>query len=197
MRLFTGLSISGEILTTLAKVIGDLRASAPLRWSPPENLHITTKFIGDWPDDRLDEMRQVLGELEPPGPLRITVSRFGFWPNPHHPRILFAAVQTDDKLYSLARRIEDALVALGVPAEKNPYTPHVTLARIRTEDIMMLRERIAQMGNMNHLDFGTFEPEEFHLYASQPSAVGSVYTRLASWPLARNSGAPTSRAQKS
>lgn len=187
MRLFTGLSISGEIRSNLEGAIDALRTSAQLRWSPPENLHITTKFIGDWPEDRLSELENVLGRIEPDGPMSITVSRFGFWPNPHHPRILFAAVQTDGKLYNLARRIDEVLVALGVPPEKNPYTPHVTLARIGTENIMTLRERIAQMVNMNNFDFGTFEPAEFHLYSSQPSTAGSVYAPRSAWPLVRKS----------
>ena len=48
MRLFTGLDLSGDVLANLANLLARLRPSARIRWTPVENLHITTKFIGEW-----------------------------------------------------------------------------------------------------------------------------------------------------
>ena len=57
MRLFTGISIAPGVLANIAKMLDTLRPAAPVTlktaWSPVENLHITTKFIGEWPDARL------------------------------------------------------------------------------------------------------------------------------------------------
>ena len=130
MRLFTGIAIGAEVLNALEQAMRELRPLAPLDWSPVENLHITSKFIGEWPEQRLEEMMQALGEVRAPAAFPIAVAGFGYLPNPHHPRMLFAGVQAGPELGGLARRIDDALVPLGVAREERAYTPHVTLARM-------------------------------------------------------------------
>ena len=62
-------------------------------------------------------------------------------------------------LAELAARIEETLEPLGIAKEDRPYSPHVTLARVRHQDIRELREHIAKMTNF---DFGTFQVSEFH-----------------------------------
>lgn len=185
MRLFTGLSIEGAALEKLVHALHELRRTADLKWSPPENLHITTKFIGQWPADKLPELQQTLAAVEPRGPVEITLSRFGFYPNPHRPQVFFAGVQGGPELADLARRIDEALSAIGCEREQRPWSPHVTLARIRKENIRALREHIAHMVSMNKFDFGSFEAVEFHLYSSETSSGGSVYSKLSSYPLVR------------
>ncbi|HVW86940.1 MAG TPA: RNA 2',3'-cyclic phosphodiesterase [Bryobacteraceae bacterium] len=182
MRLFTGISIDPQVLNALKRALAELRPTARLKWSPVENLHITTKFIGEWPEARLPELETALARVEGPGDIRIDISRFGFYPNPHRPRVFFAGVHGGEELPDLARRIDDAVAALGVAREDRAYSPHLTLARIKTEDIRGLREHIASMTNFN---FGSFTAIDFHLYLSTPGKEGSVYTTLASYPLAR------------
>ncbi len=186
MRLFTGLSIPPPILETLTALLKQLRPIAPLKWSPPENLHITLKFIGNWPEDRLPELRQTLETVSPPGIVKIDISGFGYFPNPRRPRNFFAEVHAGPELASLATAIDEALVKIGCPRENRPYTPHLTLARIKDEDIRSLREHVAAM---NNFQFGSFEAKQFHLYASNQAHSnqgrnGSIYSILASYPLA-------------
>jgi 2'-5' RNA ligase len=167
MRLFTGLSIPPDVLQRLAKVLDELRPSAKVKWSPVANLHITLKFIGEWPDARLGEVQSALATVEPTGPFRIGISGFGFFPNPHRPRIFFAGVQAPPEAHELARRIDETLAAIGVKKEDRPYQPHLTLARIKDENVQGLREKIA---SMTDFDFGSFEAVEFHLYLSRAGA---------------------------
>lgn len=181
MRLFTGLAIAPRVLDNIERLMGELHPLAPLNWTPVANLHITSKFIGEWPEPKLTELERALAEVRPPGTIPITIARFGFFPNPHHPRVLFAGVQAGSALADLARSIDDALVPLGCAREDRPYSPHLTLAKIKNEKIRDLREHIASMTN---LDFGSFEAVDFHLYLSKPGPRGSVYTKLASYPLA-------------
>src|SRR5271165_6295059 len=98
MRLFTGLSIPPPVAGALERAIADLRPTAHLRWSPVENLHITSNFIGEWPEARLPELQAALARLEVPGPFAVTVGRFGFLPNPHRPKIFLAGVRGGDGL---------------------------------------------------------------------------------------------------
>jgi len=167
----------------LARVLKELRPLAHLNWSPVENLHITSKFIGEWPESRLTELETTLENLAPSGRFEVTVSRFGYFPNPDNPRTLFAGVHAGPELADLATRIDEALTALGVARESRPYAPHLTLARIKHENIRELREHIA---NMTNFDFGTFQVSEFHLYLSTPGRDrhgAAVYTPLAAYPL--------------
>jgi len=199
MRLFTGLSIGSDVLRNLESVLNELRPTAGIRWSPRENLHITTKFIGHWADEKLPLLQTALAEMEPRPSFRVEVSGFGYYPNPHRPTVLFAAVHENPSLTALAAGIDAALERIGCEPETRPYSPHITLARIGShrghnehkdrEEIIALREKIASMVNMNQSEFGSFVPAAFHLYLSQSSPGGSVYRILSSYPLAENTAA--------
>ncbi len=180
MRLFTGISLPSHISEALEGAIGPLRSLAPLRWSPVENLHITTKFIGAWPDERLPELRAALAAIPAPVPFPVTVARFGFLPNPHRPKIFLAGVNGGAPLAELAAATEGAMSELGIKREGRTYTPHATLARIGDEDIRVLRERLAASPMP---EFGSFEVREFHLYESSAGESCSRYSILSTYPL--------------
>jgi RNA 2',3'-cyclic 3'-phosphodiesterase len=180
MRLFTGIALPPRVLDNLARVLKELRPLAPLKWSPVENFHITSKFIGQWPEERLAELEGALEKLNFGLAVEVAIARFGFFPNPHHPHTFFAGVQADPSLAELANGIDEALRPLGIAKENRPYSPHLTLAKIKNENIRALREHIAKMTNA---DFGTFKVSEFHLYLSKTGPTGSVYLPLASYPL--------------
>lgn len=183
MRLFTGIALAPAVIEKLSAAVEELRPTARINWSPTENLHITCRFIGNWPDDRLADLTAALSTVTSSGPVSLGIARFGFFPNPHHPHFLFAGVQAGPNLAELVAAIDRALLPVGLAAEARPYHPHVTLARIKADaDIRGLRERIAAMTDF---DFGTFDAREFHLFESQPSARGSVYTKLATYDLMR------------
>lgn len=181
MRLFTGIAIPPLVTSQVEQAVALLRPAAALRWTPAANLHITTKFIGAWPDERLQELQQALGTVHVPGNLEITISRLGYYPNPHTPRVIFAGVRAAG-LEVLNRAIEDTLARLGCAREDRPYSPHLTLAKIGREDIRGLRERVA---SLHHSEFGVFTATSFNLYESNSGPAGSVYTRLGRWPLAK------------
>jgi 2'-5' RNA ligase len=182
MRLFTGIALDGNVQSALEQALRELRPLAPLNWSPVENLHITTKFIGEWPEQKLDELKLALSAIPAPSAFPIQVAGFGYLPNPHHPRMVFAAVKAGPDLAELARMTEDALVPLGITKEERSYKPHLTLARIGNHPIHAVREYIAHMKTQ---DFGIFQASEFHLYLSTPRAggSGSQYRSLADFPL--------------
>lgn len=181
MRVFAGIDIPPEVKRSLDRLITELRSAARLRWSPVSNLHITTKFIGSWPDERLEEMKSTLEAIAGIAPFDIAIRGLGWFPNPHHPRSFWAAVHAPEQLATLARATEEAVFRLGVGKETRPYSPHLTLARIGgTPSLAEIRRRIA---SLDADDFGEFRVSEFHLYLSESSPSGSVYTKLASFPL--------------
>src|SRR5437667_12818117 len=103
MRLFTGIDLSADVITKLEGLLLRLKPTAEINWSPPRNLHITTKFIGEWPEERLAELKSALGTLPPRPPITIAIEKLGFFPNPHSPRVFWAGVHAGDDLSGLAR----------------------------------------------------------------------------------------------
>jgi len=176
LRLFTGIAIAPAVVDRLAQVLGELQPLAKVNWTPVENLHITLKFIGAWPEERLKELKTALENVRFGKALEISIAKFGYFPNPHHPHSFFAGVQAGPELAELAGRIDEALLTSGVAKEERRFTPHLTLARIRNQDVSALRQHISKMTDF---DFGKFTASEFHLYLSKPGPKGSVYTSLA------------------
>ena len=99
MRLFTAIDIPPDVKATLATLLDRLRPLAKLSWTPLEKLHITTKFIGEWPDkpEPLDELKRVLASVKAPAPVDIVIRGLG-----RLPRVLYAAVEPNEGLTALA-----------------------------------------------------------------------------------------------
>jgi len=182
MRLFTGLDLPPDLVATLERLVKRLKPTAHIAWSPPANLHVTTKFIGEWPETRLPELKAALAGLPSRPALRVDVRRVGFYPNPHSPRIFWCGIEAPD-LDRLAAETDNATASLGIAREKREYSPHLTLARIKERiDFQPLREAIAAMDS---LEFGSFIAKSWFLYQSTLKPTGSVYTKLAEFPLTK------------
>lgn len=179
MRLFTGIGLPAQLTERLEDLLRRLRPLAPLRWSPPENLHITTKFIGEWPAGRLDELAAALRALPQRAPFQIEVRGLGWFPNPHHPRVFWAGVHAAG-LEELARDTEEALARLGIAKESRAFSAHLTLARIKEPaPLAALRREVAALDSD---EFGAFPADRFYLYESRLTPSGSIYTKLFEFP---------------
>ncbi len=174
MRLFTAIDLPAEMLEKLGAFIARVRPLAKLRWSEVENLHITTKFIGEWPQARIEDMKKTLGAIQPGGPIRISVRGVGFFPDATRPRVFWAGVEAGAPLAELARATDDAVSRLGVPAEQRVYSPHLTLARVK--DTVRLERLTEAAGDP---DFGAFQVASFFLYLSR----SGKYSKLAEFSL--------------
>jgi len=169
-----------------------VRESAPdARWVSAGSLHITLKFIGEWPAERLDELKRSLKEVRSQ-PTGITFSGTGFFPTPKSARVFWVGMQAGPELASLAAAVDGATSALGIGREQRAFTPHLTLARTGSgrpqrmssdranASFRRLQEKLAAMPAPN---FGTMSPREFFLFESKLSPKGAQYTKLESFPL--------------
>src|SRR5436190_806437 len=164
MRLFTAVDLPVEMPGQIEALLDRLRPTAPIHWSPVANLHITTKFIGEWPEQRLPELTGALAAIPARDPVAIRVRQLGFFPTPRAPRIFWVGVESPT-LSALAADTDRAAAALGIEAEKRPYSPHLTLARIKERtSLAELHQAIATLGIP---DFGAFDARSFFLYRSQ------------------------------
>lgn len=180
MRLFTALDLPGEIVGNLEEVLRRLKPTAQIQWSRPQNLHITIKFVGELADSRVGELKQALAGVPKRGTIPVRIRRVGFHPNPHAPHSFWCGIDAPG-LDALASDTDSAAATVGVARETRPFSPHLTLARIRDRArLQPLREAIAALPA---LEFGEFEARSFFLYQSTLNPGGSVYTKLAEFPL--------------
>ena len=82
MRLFTGFDLPAEVVGCLERLVEGLRPQARIQWSPPRNLHITTRFIGEWPEERLDELKAALAGLPTFPAVQVRVRGLGLLSQP-------------------------------------------------------------------------------------------------------------------
>ncbi len=144
-----------------------------LRWSPADNLHITTKFIGEWPEPKLQSLVTQLEQVPSPGPIPITIKNLAWIQQ----RILHATIEAPAALAQLASATERALEEIGVPKEDRDYQPHLTLARNPNRIPIAPLEQAIEKHVSDH--FGTFTASAFALFLSK----AGKYTLLNQFPL--------------
>ena len=176
MRIFTAIDLPSASLLRLERLLSALRPEAQINWSPLYNLHITTKFIGQWPEERLPELTAALSSLLPCEPFPVELKGTGWFPNRRSPRVLTVGVNGGEALVDLARRTEEKLQTLGIPKEDRKFRPHLTLARIKSPvSLSRLRQRIEEM---EAAEFGEFSVSSFALFRSDPGSNASIYRKL-------------------
>jgi RNA 2',3'-cyclic 3'-phosphodiesterase len=180
MRLFTALDLPDQTVSRLDQLIARLKPTAHISWSAAANLHITTKFIGEWPETRLGELETALRHIPSRQPIEIRLHEVGFFPNSRSPRTFWCGIEAPG-LQELAADTDSATSSLGIASENRPYSPHLTMARIKERlDLSPLQRAIAREAS---LEFGRFEARSFFLFRSQLRPTGSVYTKLSEFPL--------------
>lgn len=179
MRLFTAIDIPAEIKAVLGDLIARLRPFAKLQWIPVEKMHITTKFIGEWPEEKLGELKNALAGVKSAAPVDVAIRRIGWLPNPRFARVLYAGVEAGEALSALAAATEKAAASVGIPAENRIFRPHVTLARVR--DRVPLGELKRALAEIELPAIGSYQASSFALYLS----TDGKYTKLQEFPFTK------------
>jgi 2'-5' RNA ligase len=162
MRLFTGIAIPQDACALLTDLAHRLCPQLNLAWTPEAKLHITTKFIGEWPDSCLPELQHTLAGIVLTEPVEIHIRGLLRMSG-----ALCAGVQMSADLH---RMTDGALASLGIAKETRPFRPHVTLGRAR---------RVSFSVPHTDLDIAPFRANCFHLYLS----ANGTYTKLSDYAL--------------
>jgi len=178
MRAFIGIALPDEIHRELARQQVAFRVFSPdARWTRPEGIHLTLKFLGEISDPQVNQVTEALTPLAGFAKFNVQVKGFGFFPDARRPRVIWAGVQAPPDLSQLAARVEDAMGTVGFAREQRAYNPHLTLARFNTPRPQpRLQEAVAQQAD---LSLGQFEVTEFFLYESRLSPRGAQYLKVA------------------
>jgi 2'-5' RNA ligase len=188
VRLFVALDLPDEVRRSLSELIAKLKPrSRGAHWVQLASLHITLKFIGHVENTKLGPIHDALSGVHSSQPVDLTFCGMGFFPNGRRPRAVWCGVHASANLANLAADIDRALAHLGVDAETRPFTPHLTLARFKSDEGVADLVRAAE--GMESTEFGSATETEFHLYESLLKPSGAQYNRLASFPIVSGSAA--------
>lgn len=156
------------------------------RWVKKESIHLTLKFLGDIPEEKVDQVcKGVRGACEGRHPFSVTIAGLGCFPNTRRPRVLWAGVNGEvDALCALQEAVEREMVALEFPEERHSFTPHLTLARMqrdaRPEDVRALGQMAEEAPEK---EIGQIEVDAVSVMQSDLQPTGAVYTELCHIPL--------------
>jgi RNA 2',3'-cyclic 3'-phosphodiesterase len=192
MRLFIALDLDDSIRSRLKHFVDDLSTFAPdVRWVAEESFHITLKFTGQSTPEQAAEIKTALALIKSPA-VSLEIRSYGFFPRPAAPRVFWAGVHADEILRRLAASIDKAMANIGTIAERAPYHPHITLARagsaasrgdLKDRPPDPFRRLQEKLSSMPVPDFGSMTAREFFLYESRLSPEGSIYSKLARFPI--------------
>jgi 2'-5' RNA ligase len=182
LRSFVAVLLPDRVRAGLAAVSAELRGQTRgLAWVPPDNLHLTVRFLGEIGPVALERVREAVTAVAAAvPPFTVNLGGLGGFPVGRAPRVLWASVVAGgEKIEALFGELEAALVARGIPGESRAFHPHVTLARAR--DPRGARELVRVLGAGPA--FGEVRVEALHLMRSELGPRGSRYSALTAAPL--------------
>ena len=177
MRLFVAIDLPETVKDHLSTICCGLPGA---RWVPPEQMHLTLRFIGEVDGgllrDICEELAVIQGEI-----FSLQLEGVGFFPPRGKPRVLWVGLHKVEALLQLRNRIESRLVALGLEAEGKKFSPHITLARLKNTPPAKVGRFLENYGLFCSTPFSV---ASFHLYSSLIGRKGAVHRIEATYPLA-------------
>ena len=186
LRLFVAVDLPENVRESLRYLQAELRGRnlGDLRWARPEGIHLTLKFLGDTPAERVPAIREALrAPAVATAPFHLALGGLGTFGN-RRPRVVWQDITGDvGPLKELREAVEELFVAMGFPPEERDYSPHLTLARVPQPPPGGTAERIEAALAAVAPPQAEFDVTEFVLMRSILDRAGAVYQRLAAFPL--------------
>ena len=126
MRLFVAIDLAFPLRQALSRLAGGLPGA---RWIPPENYHLTLRFLGEMPGHRAEELDMALAALRGRG-FSLQLGGVGVQEKAGRSVALWAGVERNPALEHLQAKVETAVQRIGFEPERRRFSPHVTLARL-------------------------------------------------------------------
>lgn len=176
IRLFVALAVPAAAAEGLAPLATGVPGA---RWSPPENLHITLRFVGETPEPIAEDLDAALGAVTTP-PFDVTLAGVGAFSDDRGINAIWAGVEASEALSRLQRKCETAARRSGLKPDTRAWKPHVTLAYLTAAE----GSRVAAwLQSHNLLRLPPFRVERYGLYSSWRTRHGSAYQLERSYSL--------------
>jgi len=194
IRAFLAVELSQELQAGLAtvqqelkhRIEPELKRDMRISWTQPASIHLTLKFLGDMDEQVIDPLLIVVEQaIGSQIAVNVPLERLGAFPRPQSPRVLWVGPLENWDRGTEAKRIaeihgaiEQACKGLGFRRETKPFSPHLTLARIRVGE-RQVGATLAKGGVLDRpLSLGSLAVESVVLMKSELKPTGSVYTKL-------------------
>ncbi|NLU40023.1 MAG: 2',5' RNA ligase family [Bacteroidetes bacterium ADurb.Bin174] len=179
-RLFIAIHIkpSEEFLDVFDSIKEQL-SDESIKWVEEENIHLTLRFIGEVDEDKARIIADKLHHLKPSSPIIFNIEGLQLFRNFADPKVIVTDIKPTQELSKLAEEINDELLQCGISLPEKPFTPHLTLGRIkRLRDKKLLQELISDL--RNHY-FQQISCTEFILFESILRPQGPIYKKIATY----------------
>ena len=186
-RLFVAVELPDDVKQGLAGLQRVLRPYfEDATWVRPEGLHLTLKFLGETPEDRIPAIRGACERAVRSFPaFSLELRGVGVFPDWRRPRVLWVGAHSaDDPLVALQSAVERALEPLGYPPETRPFVPHLTLARVKRSHPAAVQKFLEREKAALERSYGVVRVDRVTLFESRLHPQGAVYTPLAHFSLA-------------
>jgi 2'-5' RNA ligase len=189
IRAFIAVPVPAPVLAKLSSLQQQLERQMPpgsVRWVRTEGIHLTLKFLGDTPRERLPDIGRALTSVAREFPRHtFAVEGIGCFPNPHRPRVVWVGVRdVEGQLEALQEAVEQAMIPFGFAPEGRAFTPHLTLGRVNER---ASRRDVARIGEIVAATdvglLGEVTADHFALIRSELKPTGAEYTVLEEFPL--------------
>ncbi|MFY9813613.1 MAG: RNA 2',3'-cyclic phosphodiesterase [Dehalococcoidales bacterium] len=181
IRAFIAVELPGELKQELAALETQLKKNSPpvVKWVDPESIHITLKFLGETSDAVIDELLLAMEEsVAGVSPFKLEVGKLGAFPAVDRPQVIWVGVSGDmEKLAQLQKNLEQNTEQLRFKRESRPFSPHLTLGRVREGARVKEIQRIGKL--LNETPFTAkhnIEAHEINLLKSQLTQAGAIHT---------------------
>ena len=179
-RTFCAVELSAEVRAQLQDHVRSLREAVPeaaASWSKPENVHLTLKFFGNVPREKLTRISDVSSRVSKQfSSFEIGIGNTGVFPKPGRPQVLWIGVEDPSgQLTELQRRFEEECAKEGFAKENRAYKPHLTLARLRHPEGA---RKLAETHLQTKFSLIEVNVTEFVVFRSELSPKGSRYTAI-------------------
>jgi 2'-5' RNA ligase len=181
-RVFIAINLPEEIKKELSS-FQEKWPELPIRWTKPENLHITLAFLGYLSDEELLEVLRITKEVASRSqPFLINLIKIIYGPpKKMPPRMVWVEGEKSAELGKLQKDLENSLLSSsikGIESERRPYTPHITLGRIRQWEFRQIEPE--ERPEINEDINLSFEVNSIEVMESQLKRGGAEYTILES-----------------
>ena len=141
------------------------------RWIALDQLHLTVRFIGDVDGALFLDIKTALAETNI-SPFNIQMKGVGHFPPRGAPRVIWAGLEKSEPLLLLRKKIDAALLKIGVTPEKRKFSPHITLARLKNTPPQKVANFLSGNGLFSQ---EPFHVDDFKLYSSTLTPKGAIH----------------------
>ncbi len=178
IRAFFAFDIEDQaIIRRLTQVQGRLlNSGANLKSVKPQNIHLTIRFLGDISPAMVDVIYEEMKQLSF-SPFTVELRGLGAFPKLTCPRVVWAGITKGaDELKDVFGQLEPRLRGLGFKPDSKGFSPHLTIARVRTGRNKAQLVKVIQ--ELEDYEFGAVKAECLRLKKSDLTPRGPIYSTL-------------------